>query len=187
MKPQPSIHISIPNPCTEKWDEMASSRNGKYCAHCQKTVVDYTWMSDAALLNYIQQNGLGCGRFLDEQLERVIEEQDAPKSPWWKHWWVSLGVLLGTAYTSKAQHPAVPTEQVPHDPARITSQSPIVQDTLSKIADEPSTHTPASMSLGGGIMTSTTYFVNHKRYTIWGRIEYRYYRFLRNVRALLSR
>ena len=41
---------TIPSPCTESWDCMTSTKEGRFCQSCEKTVVDFTRMSDAELL-----------------------------------------------------------------------------------------------------------------------------------------
>jgi hypothetical protein len=72
-KPKP-IQISIPKPCTENWDEMTPSDKGRFCAHCQKTVIDFTGWSDTALYEFLAQNNgtRMCGRLRVEQVERFI-------------------------------------------------------------------------------------------------------------------
>ena len=41
-----SIQLHIPEPCHEDWTTMEPVEVGKYCAACQKQVVDFTGMSD---------------------------------------------------------------------------------------------------------------------------------------------
>ena len=36
------LTLSIPTPCTEDWNNMTPDKNGKFCAACQKTVVDFS-------------------------------------------------------------------------------------------------------------------------------------------------
>ena len=59
MKPLEIVTISIPEPCSQPWEDMHSDKNGRFCRHCSKTVVDFTRMTDAALLDYVQKMGLG--------------------------------------------------------------------------------------------------------------------------------
>lgn len=46
------LTLSIPTPCTEDWNAMTPDKNGKFCASCQKTVVDFSRMTDAEIFNY---------------------------------------------------------------------------------------------------------------------------------------
>lgn len=66
--------IQIPSPCTENWDEMAADEQGKFCSHCQKTVIDFSKMNDAQVYDYFKSNTSFCGRFRNTQLDRIIEE-----------------------------------------------------------------------------------------------------------------
>lgn len=65
--------IQISNPCHEEWEGMQADSNGKFCGSCQKSVVDFTHFTDAALKQWFNQNqGESCGRFKPEQLDRLI-------------------------------------------------------------------------------------------------------------------
>lgn len=60
--------ITVKNPCTTDLNNIV---NG-YCSSCRKNVVDYTLMSDVQILNSIKENGLGCGIFTKDQLNREL-------------------------------------------------------------------------------------------------------------------
>ncbi|MBX2906937.1 MAG: hypothetical protein KF744_12915 [Taibaiella sp.] len=48
------LNLSIPSPCNQPWEEMTASGNdGRYCSHCQKTVIDFTTWSDASLHKFL--------------------------------------------------------------------------------------------------------------------------------------
>lgn len=67
------IQLSIPTPCSEAWQRMSPTDDGRYCQHCQKEVIDFTEMTDQELVSYLQQsNGQVCGRVQEGQLDRVI-------------------------------------------------------------------------------------------------------------------
>ncbi len=56
---------------------MTPDKNGRYCAHCQKTVLDLTQLSDAQLYKRIteaQEHGAICGRITNAQLMRTIAD-----------------------------------------------------------------------------------------------------------------
>lgn len=78
------IQLSIPTPCAQNWEEMTPEENGRYCAHCQKTVRDLTQLSDAQLYKSIteaQEHGAVCGRITSAQLMRTITAQQPALSP----------------------------------------------------------------------------------------------------------
>lgn len=67
--------IQIPKPCHESWDAMTPEQDGRHCAQCCKTVVDFTNWLQEDILDYMQQGkGNVCGRFRPEQLNVPISE-----------------------------------------------------------------------------------------------------------------
>jgi hypothetical protein len=70
-----SVQIHIPQPCHENWQHMTPKEQGRFCGSCQKTVVDFSSMSDKELLNYFTKAGgqSTCGRFANDQLNRKIQ------------------------------------------------------------------------------------------------------------------
>src|SRR6476661_1854652 len=80
------IQLTIADPCHENWDQMTQAEKGRFCASCQKQVIDFTGMSDSQLAAFFKKpsGGSVCGRFYQDQLERDIE---IPKKriPWVKY------------------------------------------------------------------------------------------------------
>ena len=64
------MHISVENPCHEDWQKMTPETQGRFCGACEKTVVDFSEMSDAEILLYFSKPKTEkvCGRFRPEQL-----------------------------------------------------------------------------------------------------------------------
>jgi len=62
--------IQIPKPCHEPWEKMTQEGNGRHCAQCSKTVVDFTGWAREDIQHYVAQQGTTkvCGRFRQEQL-----------------------------------------------------------------------------------------------------------------------
>jgi hypothetical protein len=79
------INLSIPEPCHEDWNKMTPCEKGKFCAACQKAVIDFTQMSDRQIAEHFKKpQGSVCGRFMGDQLNR---DMDIPRKriPWIKY------------------------------------------------------------------------------------------------------
>ncbi len=66
------LHITIPSPCHERWDTMDATECGAFCHSCHKEVIDFSAMTDAQVIQWLDKNDTGCGRFRRDQLERDI-------------------------------------------------------------------------------------------------------------------
>ncbi|WP_044398583.1 carboxypeptidase-like regulatory domain-containing protein [Lacinutrix sp. Hel_I_90] len=67
-----SIHLSIPKPCYEDWNNMSPNEKGRYCCACEKTVYDFTNKTDEYIVKSFKKNGQVCGRFKSTQLDREL-------------------------------------------------------------------------------------------------------------------
>ena len=67
--------LQINEPCHQKWDQMTTTQQGKFCTSCSKQVIDFTTFTDAQIAAYVEKaNGnLFCGNFDADQLGRWIE------------------------------------------------------------------------------------------------------------------
>ncbi len=94
-------HISIKKPCSENWETMTPNEKGKHCFSCQKTVVDFTTMTDSQIIHYFQTyQGKTCGRFLETQLNRPVLPPVLPKN---QTRWAWLFSVLLLPMSAKAQ------------------------------------------------------------------------------------
>lgn len=76
-----NLNLSIPKPCAEKWENFTPTRNGGFCASCNKNVIDFTAMSDEAILTFIKNKPVhACGRFLSHQLKTYSTHTPARRS-----------------------------------------------------------------------------------------------------------
>jgi len=102
------LHLSIPEPCHENWNQMTPNEQGRHCLSCQKTVVDFTLMSDQEVLKYIlTASSSVCGRFNDDQVNRTFREQKLKPSFTWKYVWqimVTGFLLLGQSVTAQSRN-----------------------------------------------------------------------------------
>jgi hypothetical protein len=65
--------LAVSEPCHENWEAMTSAGKGRHCASCQKTVVDFTAMTDSQVASFFKQSPQNvCGRFYNNQLNREI-------------------------------------------------------------------------------------------------------------------
>jgi hypothetical protein len=66
--------LTVSEPCHENWDKMTSDQRGRFCLSCQKTVVDFTGLSDRQIAAFFKKPPESvCGRFYQDQLNRPIE------------------------------------------------------------------------------------------------------------------
>jgi hypothetical protein len=72
--------ITIPEPCHEDWGKMTPTEKGRFCAVCQKNLVDFTTYSTRQLFAEVSAGKNICGRFREDQLNRFIYEQPPKKS-----------------------------------------------------------------------------------------------------------
>ncbi|WP_405571583.1 carboxypeptidase-like regulatory domain-containing protein [Winogradskyella sp. Asnod2-B02-A] len=67
-----SVTINIAEPCHEDWRKMTPKNEGRHCAACSKTVVDFTTQTDEQIIKSLEANENLCGRFKTQQLDREI-------------------------------------------------------------------------------------------------------------------
>lgn len=62
---------------------MTPEKQGRFCQSCSTTVIDFTAMTDAQMINWLtRQNGKTCGRFREDQLERNLRPVSSRASNW---------------------------------------------------------------------------------------------------------
>ncbi|TPD71341.1 carboxypeptidase-like regulatory domain-containing protein [Flavobacterium microcysteis] len=76
------INLSIPKPCHENWHGMTVTEKGRFCNSCQKTVYDFTRLSDKQLIQKINSESNICGRFLVSQLNKDLRLPKEKSSIW---------------------------------------------------------------------------------------------------------
>jgi hypothetical protein len=65
-----NLSLSIPRPCSEKWENFTPSAGGGFCSSCSKVVVDFTNMSDDEIIDFFgKKPAHACGRFRTGQLK----------------------------------------------------------------------------------------------------------------------
>lgn len=102
----PFFKLSIPQPCTQSWEGMTPSDNGRHCGACDKVVTDFSGMSDQQVQDFfVLHHGQPiCGRFRKVQLDRIriqIPSYILRKSiPHWKKFLALLLICFGSTIFS---------------------------------------------------------------------------------------
>lgn len=99
------LHISVAEPCHQNWHQMTPNEQGRHCGSCQKTVVDFTRMSDQEILHYISNASSSvCGRFYNHQLDKAYEEKKIKPAFTFRYAWnLLVATFLITGSTASAQ------------------------------------------------------------------------------------
>ena len=110
-----STTLHIPKPCAERWDAMTPTGLGRHCAACQKTVVDFTYKTDAEILAYLAgATGEICGRLNNAQLDRPLRPAlgtPRPAARWQA--WLALVLAAWGLRASPAAAAGAPTADSP--------------------------------------------------------------------------
>lgn len=103
-----TVQFQVKEPCSEKWGNMHTLPGGKFCNSCEKTVVDFTQMTDNEIIRFFEKNNQKlCGSFRPDQLNRDIK-YPLPSSSLKK--WTSIaaiaaGLLAWTPMTAQTGFP----------------------------------------------------------------------------------
>jgi hypothetical protein len=149
------LQLQVPTPCHENWETMTQSEKGRFCASCQKQVIDFSNKSDREIAMFFKKRSTGsvCGRFMEDQLNRDIE---IPKKriPWLKYFFqfaipaflvscdnrmqgkVKVAGELGVPETAKE---IVPKEVCTTTVGIILTEINFVKDTFPPLVSTPTT------------------------------------------------
>jgi hypothetical protein len=106
MKLQSLNQVHIPVPCHENWDAMTEAEKGRFCAVCQKTVVDFSQMNELQILDFLSQKKQSeeiCGRFKTSQLPKTSHSWADKISQKLRCFALALLMAFGIPKISKAQ------------------------------------------------------------------------------------
>ena len=96
--------LQIPSPCSENWDEMTAAKMGKFCAHCQETVIDFSEMTDneIAIFLHAHANEKICGNITLSQSYKkyVFVEPQITTSPVKRYVMAMLAALMVASPTA---------------------------------------------------------------------------------------
>ncbi|RYY94724.1 MAG: hypothetical protein EOO11_17310, partial [Chitinophagaceae bacterium] len=110
---RPAYRITLDTPCTQDWDDLDPQGAGRFCASCNRCVLDFTNASDAAIVRHLQQHGTACGRLRADQLDRLLLGTPAPVKPLWARAAAALLLLFASRNADAKPGAVIPTEQAP--------------------------------------------------------------------------
>lgn len=87
---------------------MQPAERGRHCERCCKTVVDFTEMSDEAIIRYVTERPANiCGRLMPDQLGRKLAPAPVQRNGWSGWRWVIAGLVM-VGKGSESRRPAKP-------------------------------------------------------------------------------
>lgn len=157
------MQIQLTTPCSVSAGELKQIKGGHYCGSCQKTVTDYSNMTDAEILAFITKNGVGCGQFRKEQLDRDLNNTERRKKK------TMLFYLLFFAAMFTRQPSA--TAQQKQDTIHVVGANQIdISIFGASVYEPPSTELPLRVFGTGNIVTTRRY---KKVSLFWGLITFK--------------
>ena len=98
------VNLQIPQPCNENWANMTPEENGRHCASCNRTVIDFSGMTDKQLFEFFKNySGGACGRFYNDQLNRRIVVEQPKRTGWFRYVLTLLMPAMFAANRAAAQ------------------------------------------------------------------------------------
>lgn len=98
------FEIIITEPCSQTWEKLTPQSEGRFCGACQKTVIDFTKMSDKELYDYFKQKpGKVCGSFNAYQTNRIITSDKKTSKTFWLSGIAASMISFLMSFNSKAQ------------------------------------------------------------------------------------
>jgi len=89
--------ISVPEPCSQSWEQMNVVEGGRHCEIFCKTVMDFTGMNNDEILVLLSISTGICGRFSGDQLKKEAQTDvhNIPKRSFpWRSWTSGVMMLL---------------------------------------------------------------------------------------------
>lgn len=79
MNSKQELPVSIPKPCTASWEAMTPGPEGRFCSSCEKVVIDFSQMDQAAIIAWFSAHTASatCGRFENSQINPVAQTRTA--------------------------------------------------------------------------------------------------------------
>jgi len=99
--------ITLPNPCSQQWNSMTQTNDGRFCGSCNKTVIDFTAMTNQQIISYLSAVNNVCGRIGTKQFTAVnnqLKQENLPVTNFWKRMVLAIAVLASAQYVKGQSH-----------------------------------------------------------------------------------
>jgi hypothetical protein len=125
--------LTIPEPCHEDWEKMTPEAKGRFCGSCQKTVIDYTDMSDRQLAEFFKRpTGSICGRLRPDQLDKELAVPRR-RLPWVRYFFQFALPAFLVSLKAGAQKTTAPSEVTCTTPYRMMGKVAYRPDTTRQM------------------------------------------------------
>jgi hypothetical protein len=123
--------VSIPQRCHQQWQQMMKVDKGRHCESCCKTVTDFTTMTNQEIISTLGSAPNVCGRFNADQLTRLNESLNPPKTgnKLWKR--MGLAAFIALLFSTVKTEAQVKKSTLTHS-ARLIKAGKIDQRYLVK-------------------------------------------------------
>lgn len=126
-----NLSLSVAKPCSQKWANLIPVEDGAFCSSCNKVVVDFTQMSDEALIDFFSKTkDRTCGRFRPHQLtvySRSMSVKVNPGMTLLKAGFVSLLLVLTSKQALAQNKKPATTEAVEKRGRRAAADNTAIQ------------------------------------------------------------
>jgi hypothetical protein len=168
-----SYKLAINKPCEENWLDMTTNEQGKYCAQCCKTVIDFSILSDDEIVKVLNNSSAElCGRLSPQQLNREIHNS-AKTTPVTYNWWYNVAssiLLLVTAKQAEAKAPELIANQHITQQYSLTTPAITTTDSITikgKVVDSTGEPVPfVKVNIIGTSLHTTTDFDGNFKFKI---------------------
>ncbi len=112
--------IHIPDPCQQKWSQMLPEGKGRHCDTCGSIVIDFSKMSDEELIKTVESKKYECGKFSNEQLEKLYyieetrKETCLPARQGKKYWMAIAASIVAGMFQVSGSYSQIPTGTTTH-------------------------------------------------------------------------
>lgn len=138
------LTVSVPQPCQQPWEEMTPDARGRFCGSCQKSVIDFSTLSDSQIVALLSDTSQKyCGRFKKSQLDRLILPEQQAAS------------LLPAAVLSVMLAASVPASAADNHAQHITRDTTVSRTITGKVTMEDGAVVPGTAIQIKGTKTGT--------------------------------